>query len=99
MCIIPEEEIAKMLKESPHDLVCGYAARIIYQLVENGIKIGAYETTPECIEGIDENGKYFCIRGKETPREEQAKLDFSKYDERLIKNGSKRKDLERNKPG
>lgn len=78
MCIIPEEVIVKMLKESPHDLVCGYAARIIYQLLEKGIKIGAYEATPECIEGIDKNGKYFCIRGKEVPREEQAKLDFSK---------------------
>lgn len=78
-----EEEISKSLQKVPHDFLCKYTARIIFQLAERGIEIGAYCDVPEYIDGFDEYGDYFRVDGRKIPVEEQAKLDFSKYDERI----------------
>ena len=83
MSINLEEEIVKSLEKVPHDFLCKYTARILCQLAEYGITVGAYENEPEYICGFDKYGNYFCVDGRKTPREEQAKLDFSKYDERI----------------
>ena len=86
MSINLEEEISKSLQKVPHDFLCKYTARIIFQLAERGIEIVAYGNVPEYIDGFDEYGDYFRVDGRKMPVEEQAKLDFSKYDERIKEN-------------
>lgn len=82
--MISEEEFLNGLKEIPHDILCKYTARILYQLTEKGITIGQYMNEPEYIDGLDACGNYFRIDGRKIPREEQAKLCFSEYDKKLL---------------
>ena len=86
MSIKLEEEIAKSLGKVPHDFLCKYTARILCQLAEHGIVIRTYGDVPECIDGFDEYGDYFRVEGRKISMEEQLKLDFSKYDERIRAN-------------
>lgn len=71
-----------------HEIVCEAFASVLYQLFQKDISINMTEALPQYIDGFENDGTYFCIKGKieSMPIEERVELNFSKYDEKVIKN-------------